>query len=265
MNGGCLKKVNKERNTVLITGSTSGIGEAFASKFQLEGYNLILVGRNEEKLKAQVEKFEKNCNVKYIACELTSENAVDTIVDNLNKWDIKVDILINNVGFNRVGLFNEIPINDELEMVQLHIAMFLRLTKVCLKGMIENNYGYIVNLGSTGSYIASPSDAVYSATKAFILSFTNALVGELEGTGVKVSTICPGATITEFAQKAGIEKTKLFKVGTMKPEEVVEYAYPRLMRGKRVIVPGILNRIMVISSRIVPVSILNKITLWMMK
>ena len=91
------------------------------------------------------------------------------------------------------------------------------------------------------------------------------MVGELEGTGVKVSTICPGATITEFARKAGIEKTKLFKVGTMKPEEVVEYAYPRLMRGKRVIVPGILNRIMVISSRIVPVSILNKITLWMMK
>ena len=135
---------------MLITGSTSGIGEAFASKFQLEGYNLILVGRNEEKLKAQVEKFSKYCDVKYIACELTSENAVDTIVDNLNKWDIKVDILINNVGFNRVGLFNEIPINDELEMVQLHIAMFLRLTKVCLKGMIENNYGYIVNLGFYG-------------------------------------------------------------------------------------------------------------------
>ena len=85
-------------------------------------------------------------------------------MDKLNKWDIKVDILINNVGFNRVGLFNEIPINDELEMVQLHIAMFLNLTKVCLKGMIENNYGYIVNLGSMGSYIAWPSDAVYSAT-----------------------------------------------------------------------------------------------------
>jgi short-subunit dehydrogenase len=265
MNGKCLKKVSEFMDTVLITGTTSGIGEAFAKKFVLEGYNVILVARNQEKLSLQAKKLGANKNIKYITCDLNDENAINIIEQSLKEWNLTVDILINNAGFNECGLFHETSINRELEMVQVHISSLIKLTKVLLKEMLKNNYGHIVNIGSTGSFIASHSDAVYSATKSFILSFTNALAGELQGTGVKATIICPGATNTEFAIKAGIEKTKLFGVAVMSPNQVVDSVYCKLLRGKRVIIPGWYNKIMVACSKILPVSVLNKVTLWMMQ
>jgi len=233
-------------DTVLITGTTSGIGEAFAKKFVSEGYNVILVSRNQEKLRLQAKELGTNKNIKYITCDLNNKNAVNIIEQSLKDWNVTVDILINNAGFNECGLFHETSINREMEMVQVHVLSLIKLTKVLLKEMLKNNYGYIVNIGSTGSFIASPSDAMYSATKSFILSFTNALAGELRGTGVKATTICPGATNTEFAIKAGIEKTKLFGVAVMKPNEVVDSVYDKLLRGKRVIIPGWYNKIIVL-------------------
>jgi Short-chain dehydrogenases of various substrate specificities len=265
MNGRCLKKVSEFMDTVLITGTTSGIGEAFAKKFVLEGYNVILVARNQEKLRLQTEELGTNKNIKYITCDLNNENAVNIIEQSLKDWNVTVDILMNNAGFNECGLFHETSINRELEMIQVHVSSLIKLTKVLLKEMLKNNYGHIVNIGSTGSFIASPSDAVYSATKSFILSFTNALAGELRGTGVKATTICPGATNTEFAIKAGIEKTKLFGVAVMKPNEVVDSVYDKLLRGKRVIIPGWYNKIMVAYAKVLPVSVLNRMTLWMMR
>ena len=252
---------------ILITGTTSGIGKAFAEKFASVGNNIILVARNEQKLKKQQLFLQDHYHVtvKYIAYDLENENAVDFIMENLAKWDIFVEILINNAGFNECGYFINTNINKELDMINLHIRFITQLTKRILLGMEEKGYGRILNVGSTGSFIPSPTDAVYSATKAYILSFSNALCGEYSKTGINITTLCPGATQTEFALKANIQNTLLFKFAVMKPEKIVEIAYPKFMKGKRLIIPGLYNKLLIAFSKIIPISITNKMTIFMMK
>lgn len=254
-------------SSVLITGTTSGIGKAFAEKFASKGHSLILVSRNEDKLQVQKDYLQTqfNVSVKTIACDLSTESAVTEIQNKLNEWQIAVDVLINNAGFNECGEFVNTDLAKELEMINLHISFATKLVKSLLPNMLKNHYGRILNVGSTGSFIASPTDAVYSATKAYILSFSNALCGELAKTGVKVTTLCPGATRTEFAQKANIQNSLLFKFAVMKPEKVVKIAYPKLMKGKRLVIPGAYNKAMVLCSKIFPVCLLNKITISMMR
>ncbi|NLG05813.1 MAG: SDR family oxidoreductase [Clostridia bacterium] len=253
--------------TVLITGTTSGIGKAFAEKFASMGNSIILVSRNEEKLKRQQSDLQNHyhTSVKYIACELTQSNAVDLIFEKLNNWQASVDVLVNNAGFNECGLFTNTNVEQEMKMIDLHIRCITQLTKRILPMMKKNNYGRIVNVGSTGSFIPSPSDAVYSATKAYVMSFSNALYGELKRTDIKITLLCPGATETEFAAKANIQDTMLFKYAVMKPERVVEIAYPKLMKGKRLVIPGIYNKLLVFFSRILPVEVTNSLTLFMMR
>ena len=252
--------------TALITGTTSGIGKAFAEKFASMGNNIILVSRNEEKLKRQQNDLQchYHVSVKYIACDLTQANAVDLIFKELNNCQVSVDFLVNNAGFNECGLFTNTDIEQEMKMIDLHIRFITQLTKRILPMMKKNNYGLIVNIGSTGSFIPSPSDAVYSATKAYIMSFSNALYGELKRTGIKITLLCPGATETEFARKANIEHTLLFKFAVMKPDKVVKIAYPKIIKGKRLIIPGMYNKLLVFFSKIMPIDITNKLTLIMM-
>ena len=149
-------------------------------------------------------------------------------------------------------------------MINLHIRFVTELSKRILINMEENGYGRILNVGSTGSFIPSPTDAVYAATKAYIKSFSDALCGEYRKTNIRVSTLCPGATQTEFAIKANIDNTLLFKLAVMKPERVAEVAYSKMMKGKRIIIPGMYNKLLVAFSKILPVSITNKVTLYMM-
>lgn len=252
--------------TALITGSTSGIGKAFTEKFASMGNNIILVARNEEKLEQQQNALQSqyHVTVKYVSCDLTQTNAVDLIMEQINNWHISVDFLVNNAGFNECGLFSETDISKEIKMIDLHIRFITQLTKRILPIMEKNNYGHILNIGSTGSFIPSPSDAVYSATKAYIMSFSNALCGEYEKTGIKITLLCPGATETEFARKANIEHTLLFKFAVMKPDKVVKLAYTKMIKGKRLVIPGLYNKILVFFSKIIPVRITNKLTLIMM-
>ncbi len=155
-------------------------------------------------------------------------------------------------------------LDRELEMINMHIRFVTELTKRILVHMKENGYGRILNVGSTGSFIPSPTDAVYSATKAYIMSFSNALCGELGKTGIKVTTLCPGATETEFAAKANIQNTLLFRIGVMKPEKVVGIAYRKMMKGRRLVIPGIYNKLLVVFSKVMPISLTNRITILMM-
>lgn len=189
--------------TALITGTTSGIGKAFAEKFADMGNNLILVSRNEEKLKRQQYDLQSQYHVavKYIACELTQLNAVDLIFERLSNWQVSFDFLVNNAGFNECGLFTNTDMEQEMKMIDLHIRFVTQLTKRILPMMKKNNYGRIVNVGSTGSFIPSPSDAVYSATKAYIMSFSNALYGELKKTDIKITLLCPGQRKQNLRQK----------------------------------------------------------------
>lgn len=253
--------------TALITGTTSGIGKAFCEKFASMGTTIILVSKNEEKLKKQQNDLQCRYHipVKYIACDLTQPNAVDLIMEKIDIWQTSVEFLINNAGFNECGLFTNTDLNQELKMIDLHIRLITELTKRILPMMKKSNYGRILNVGSTASFIPAPSDAVYSATKAYLMSFSNALSGELEKTKIKVTLLCPGATETEFAAKANIQHTMLFKYAVMKPEQVVKIAYPKMIKGKRLIITGLYNKLLVFFSKLLPVEITNRLTLIMMK
>lgn len=251
---------------VLITGTTSGLGKAFAEKFASMGNNIILVSRDMQKLKQQQLYLQNqyHVTVNFITYDLTKKDATDLIMDQIDNWNISIDFLVNNAGFNACGLFSQIDISNEMKMIDLHIRFITQLTKHILSIMEKNKYGHILNIGSTASFIPSPSDAVYSATKAYIMSFSNALYGEYRNTGIKITLLCPGATETEFARKANIEQTLLFKYAVMKPDKVVKIAYPKIIKGKRLIIPGIYNKLLVFFSRIMPIDITNRLTMIMM-
>ncbi len=260
------KDQNKMR-TVLITGTTSGIGYELSKIFAMEGFNLVLVSRNEQNLKAQKEDLEKRYRAEAytIAKDLSEPKSPEEVFLDIQSQGIHVDILVNNAGFNESGPFYETSLDKELQMLQLHIASLTHLTKLFLPGMMKNNYGKILNLGSTGSFAPCPLDAVYGATKAYVLSFSSALRAELSGTGVTVSTLCPGATKTEFAKKANMENTLLFKRFVMEPQEVAGIAYREFMRNKKIIIPGLYNRMLVLSFPITPSKILEKIGISLLK
>lgn len=165
---------------VLITGTTSGIGKALAEKFASEKMNVILVARDRKKLEQQQSFLQNQYQVKvnYILYDLTKEDAVDFIIEQIKQWGIQIHILVNNAGFNECEYFRNTDLKKELEMINMHIRFVTELSKRILINMEENGYGRILNVGSTGSFIPSPTDAVYSATKAYINSFSDALCGE---------------------------------------------------------------------------------------
>ena len=245
--------------TALITGTTSGIGKAFAEKFAKEGYNLILVSRDEQKLTEQAHILSSEYGIKVfeIPLDLLENGAVQKVFNSVEKMKLSVQVLINNVGFNECGVFLETNLQREIDMIRLHAICTTEMTKMFLPDMIKNKYGRILNLGSTGSFMASPCNAVYAATKAFILFVSKGINVELKGTGVSVTTLCPGATKTEFANKAGIDKTLLFNIFVMMPEKVASIGYKALMRRKVCIVAGFYNKLLVFSSKFIPPCILN--------
>lgn len=254
-------------DTVLITGTTSGIGKALTEKFADAGNNIILVSRNQSKLQQQQIDLQSryHVSVEYISCDLAEINAADLIVEKIDSMGLTVDILVNNAGFNEAGYFTNTSLSKELDMIQVHIKALTTLTKLLLPRMIERKYGRILNIGSTGSYMPCPCDAVYAATKSYVLSFSNGLYQELKGTGVTVTCLCPGATSTLFANKADIDNTLLFKLFVMQPETVATIGYKNLLRGKRTVTAGLYNKLLVLSAKLLPVSIINPIAQWMVK
>ena len=254
-------------DTVLITGTTSGIGKAFVEKFASMGNNIILVSRNRDKLQEQQIDLQSRYQVsaEYISCDLAEVDAVDMIMEKIQSWGLSIDVLVNNAGFNEVGCFTNTNLSKELDMIKVHIKVLTALTKLFLPGMIERGYGRILNIGSTGSYMPCTNDVVYAATKAYVLSFSNGLYQELKGSGVTVTCLCPGATQTLFAEKANFSNTLLFKLFVMQPEVVAAIGYNNLQKGKRVVTAGLYNKLLVLSAKLLPVSIINPIAQWMVK
>lgn len=193
------------------------------------------------------------------------KKSAERIFHQLQEWKWDIDILINNAGFNECGYFKDTDLEKELRMIDLHIRFNTEIMKYILTAMQERGYGRIVNVGSTGSYIPTPFDAVYAVTKAYLSSFANAPYGELGDRNVMVTTLCPDAARTEFAQKAGIEHSPLFKIGAMSPQKVAELSFAKILRGKRVIIVGVYNKLLVFFSRVLPIKIRSKLTLFIMK
>ena len=245
--------------TALITGTTSGIGKSFAQKLAREGHDLVLVSRDEQKLTAQANDLSNEYGIKVytIPIDLLENGAAQKVFDLVQGMKLNIQILINNAGFNECGEFLKTDLQMEINMIQLHAIFTTEMMKVFFPGMIKNKYGRILNLGSTGSFMPCPYNAVYAATKAYILYVSKGINAELKGTGVKITTLCPGATKTEFAQKAGINNTLLFNIFVMLPDKVTKVGYKALMKGKVSVIVGIYNKLQVFSSKILPSFILD--------
>ena len=248
--------------TALVTGSTSGIGKAFADKLASEKYGLVLVSRDTEKLKAQARVLSETHGiaVSTIPLDLAAPGAAQTVFDAVRERGLSIQVLINNAGFNEAGHFLKTDMRRETEMIHLHAVFATELMKLCLPDMVARGYGRVCNLGSTASHMPCPYDAVYAATKAYILSLSKAVGAELKGSGVTITTLCPGATETEFAKKAGMENTPLFKLFVMSPAGVADIGYKALMKGKPAVVAGVYNKLLVWSAKITPSVILNAVT-----
>ena len=242
----------KNNKIALITGCTSGIGKALSVKFAQQGYNLILVAKNKDKLKELSNHLSQTFLIKsvFIAYGLEKPEAAEYVFRRVQ--ELKIDVLVNNAGFNEFGSFIKTSREKEHDMMYLHMFFVTDMMKLFLPSMVDNKQGKILNIGSTGSYISCPYDAVYAATKSYILSVSKGISSELKGTGVTTTTLCPGSTKTEFAAKAGMEDTLLFKLFVMSPERVADIAYKALMKRKTAVVAGIYNKILVMSSYILP-------------
>ncbi|MBW9322063.1 SDR family oxidoreductase [Enterococcus casseliflavus] len=247
--------------TVLITGTTSGIGYSLSAIFAEKGYHVILVSRNPDQLLEQQKNLQTPHNrVDSLVYDLEQPGAAQSIYEMIKANNWSIDILVNNAGFNEAGLFAETNAQREREMIELHVNFVTDMMKLFIPAMTENGVGRVLNVGSTGSYIACPKDAVYAATKAYVLHLSKAVNSELRGTGVSVTTLCPGSTNTKFAEKADIENTLLFKLFVMSPDKVAKAGFHAMCKRKAVVIPGVYNKLLVASSRILPYSFIGWLT-----
>lgn len=239
---------------VLITGASSGIGRELATLFARDGYALVLVARDLAVLGRIGEELTRvyGVAVQVIAQDLSRPNAVAEIYHELKRLSIQIDVLINNAGFGTYGAFADADPAIELDMLQLNIAALTQLTRFFLKDMLAKGEGRILNVASTAAFQPGPLMAVYYASKAYVLSFSEALANELRDSGVTVSTLCPGPTQTGFRRRARMEHSRLFDWGVMDAATVAAIGYHGLMRGKTVIIPGLKNRLLALIVRFAP-------------
>jgi uncharacterized protein len=239
--------------TVLITGSSSGIGQHLAREFARHGHPLVLVAPDASELREIAVSLEQEFGVRAwpVAQDLTEENAAQAVFDAVTAKDIQVDILANNAGLGQRGKFWENPPERDIAMIRLNVEAVVRLTRLFLPPMLARQRGRILNTASVAGFEPGPLLAVYHATKAFVLSLSESLATELEDTGVTVTALCPGPTDTDFFAKADMVDSAAFqKANVMPPQTVAEAAYEALMNGERVVVPGALNKAMIASRRV---------------
>ena len=251
-------------STTLITGASGGIGYELAKLFARDHHNLILVARSGEAL-AQVaaELQAHGVTVKTIALDLTKLPAPKFLFDQLQREGIAVDILVNNAGFGAFGEFAQMPEDEILGQIQLNIAALTELTRLFAPPMVKRRSGRIMNVASTAAFQPGPLMAVYYATKAYVLSFSEAIANELHGSGVTVTCFCPGATYTGFAKRAGVENSRLFKqVGAMSAEKVALDGYRAVMEGRGLAISGAHNWFVAQSTRFAPRKLVTAVSRW---
>jgi short-subunit dehydrogenase len=243
--------------SALITGATAGIGSELAGIMAADGYALALVARDQTRLTARARDLEKQYHVpvKTLAHDLSNPAAPAEIFEHLRSESFPVSVLVNNAGFGVFGKFAETDLDKEMQLLQVNMGSLVQLTKLCLKPMLERREGRILNVASTASFQPGPWLSLYSASKAFVYSFSCALSLELRGTGVSVTALCPGGTATEFRQRAGmVEKGGLFH--QMSARRVAQIGYRAMLKGRPIVIAGWKNRFMIELSRRFP-------TMWM--
>lgn len=250
------------KNTALITGASGGLGLEFAKIHASKGGDLVLVARSGDKLNALKSELETQFGVQVLVIEkdLSKSNSALEVFQETQNKEIIVDYLINNAGIGTYGFFNDLDWDKENEMLNLNMITLTHLTKLYLPKMIEQSKGYILNVASTAAFQPGPLMSTYFASKAYVLHFSEALHNEVKPAGIKVSALCPPATETSFFKRADMSDTKLAK-GKKLPtaKEVAEYGYKSMMANKSVAVYGLMNRIMVASTGLIPRGLVVKV------
>ncbi|MEQ8197429.1 MAG: SDR family oxidoreductase [Clostridiaceae bacterium] len=246
----------------LITGASSGIGYELSKLFASEGKNLLLIARNSDNLLKVRDKLKglKDIEIYVFAADLSKKDSVENILNFVEKNNIVVDKIINNAG---IGDFGEFVNSDEArqyEMIQINIMALTKLTRAFLPKMISRGRGGVLNVASTAAFAPGPNMSVYYATKAYVLSFTEALYEECSGKGVRIMALCPGAVDTGFQKKAGIKKSRLAGGNIMSSEEAALKGYNGFTKtDKAVVVPGFRNKLLIQMMRILPRFVIRKI------
>lgn len=239
----------------VITGASSGIGRELAALFAKDGYQLVLIGRDTEKLRQVAEELHAAHQVAAypVTLDLSSAGAAAAVEDELARRRLRADVLVNNAGVALWGEFATLPLPEQLRMVQLNVMALTELTRRLLPGMLSRGRGRILNVGSTASFQPGPMMAAYYASKAYVLSFSEALANELERTGVTVTALCPGPTATQFEARAGIGgRSRFFQSHVMDAATVARAGYDGLLRGRTVVIPGLRNQVLMFCVRLLP-------------
>jgi len=249
------------KETVLITGASSGIGLELAKCFAADDCRLILVARNTEALETLAKELRQTHKIEVLVltADLSRSETPKRIFAELAAQKITVDVLVNNAGFGAHGAFAQLSLPRQLEMLQVNITALTELTGLFLPGMIQRKSGGILNVGSVAGFQPGPGMTVYYATKAFVLSFTEALVEELQGTGLSVSVLCPGPTESNFGNVARGKKVRHLKTSKMTSAAVAVYGHRAFRNGRITAVPGLQNKVFVLLNRILPRALPRKI------
>ena len=249
-----MKPDSAARRQVLITGASVGIGFELARVFARNGFDLLLVSRRADALDAVAGRLEGEFRIRAstFAADLRQPDAPQLLFDHCANEKRQVEILVNNAGIGFGGEFGESDVYRQLDMIRLNVAALTHLTGLFLPQMMLRRSGRILNVASTAAFQPGPLMAVYYASKAYVLSFSQALAEELRNTGVTVTALCPGPTKTEFAAAAEIESTRLFNTVVADAAKVAEFGYEATMAGKRVAIPGMMNKLVAQSNRFTP-------------
>jgi short-subunit dehydrogenase len=247
--------------TALITGASSGIGLGIARLFAADDSNLVLVARREDRLKALADelKSEFGVDVFILPKDLSEKNAPREIFEELQKEGIQIDVVVNSAGFGSRGGFAELGEESQMDMLQVNIAALTHLTRLFLPGIIERGRGGILNVGSLAGFLPGPNLAVYYATKAYVLSFTEALSEEIRNPNIKITCLAPGPVRTEFGSKSELDDSLLFKMSLMDVEPVVKAGYEGFRKGDVIVLPGMKQKLIPFLLRFMPRFLVRKI------
>jgi short-subunit dehydrogenase len=252
----------------LITGASGGIGHDIARLFAADKHNVILVARSAEKLRTFADSLHKEYNIRteILVPDLSNAKAAQSIYSEIQRMNLSVEFLINNAGFGDYGLFAQRDWDRMQQIITLNILSLTHLTRLFVEDMIERKSGRILNIASIAGFQPCPLTAVYGATKAYVISFTEALHVELLGTGVSATAFCPGPTRTGFQGRAEMNDVALFKAGSvMSSYEVAADAYRAMMRGKMTSIPGLKNRVLSFGSRLAPRFLAPRVSRFLMR
>ena len=252
-------------DTVLITGASSGIGRELAKCFAAEGCRLVLVSRKRQALQVLADELHlaHKTQSEVLPADLSEPGSPARLFDHFQVNGTKMDVLVNNAGFGAHGAFATLSVERQLDMVQVNITALMHLTRLLLPAMIQRRHGGFLNVASTAAFQPGPGMAVYYASKAFVISFTEAIAEELAGTGVRVTALCPGPTATNFNREANARFSHGFLRTAMSPEAVARAGHRAFRDGKFVAIAGVRNLLLAESVRLVPRSFVRKIAKWL--